>query len=399
MPDGAPSEYGRWSAGEGSLAVEYSCALLGEIRVLVVEGLHRLSRGGIEVGGILYGTRSGQVLKIEAQRPIDCEHARGPSFTLSGNDLTGLEHMLGAAQGAPAGLEVVGWYHSHTRGGIGLSEEDLVIHNRFFAEPWQVALVLHPEKFGPVTAGFFVREANGAIRAESSYQEFEVQPWKVRAAAAPPAPRPATPVATAAAISAAPPLPPPSRAAGPAVPQAPVAMPGKTPGRAPLREQAPPLRIMAADENRVLANSETLGAFLKRLEPRRSRRTRWMVGALLCVAAFFLGLASRSLWQADKAPQALSLRAYDQDGQLRVEWDRAAAPVRQARSGVLEIVDGGEKVNIPLDREHLVSGGISYARRTGDVDLRLKVTGSGGTAREVTRFVGSPPKSQGNGSR
>jgi hypothetical protein len=179
-------------------------------------------------------------------------------------------------------------------------------------------------------------------------------------------------------------------------------MPGKTPGRAPAREQPQlqPLRIMAAAENRTSADPEKLGAFLKRLEPRRNRSTRWTVGALLCLAAFFLGLASRSWWLAGNVPHVLSLRAFDQGGQLRVEWDRAAAPIGEAQSGVLEIVDGGQKTLIPLDREHLNSGGISYGRRTADVDVRLKVMGPGGaTAREVTRFVGPPAQPQSGGAR
>lgn len=396
MPDANPSGYGRWSAGDGSLAIEYSCALLGDIRVLVVDGLHRLSRGGIEVGGVLYGRRSGERLSIEAQTCIECEHARGPSFTLSENDLAGLDRILGSAQSAPAGLEPLGWYHSHTRSGICLSEEDLKLYNRSFPHPWQVALVLHPEKFGPVTAGFFFREADGSLRAESSYQEFEVMPVKARTAAASAAPRAATHVAAAAAVAATqavPPPPPPPPVPRTPEPKANLPMPGKTPGRAPAPEQPRPQppRIMAAAENRASPDPEKLGAFLKRLEPRRNRRTRWTVGALLCLAAFFLGLASRSWWVARNVPQALSLRAFDQGGQLRVEWDRAAAPIGEAQSGVLEIVDGGQKTLIPLDREHLNSGGISYGRRTADVDVRLKVMGPGGvTAREVTRFVGPP---------
>jgi proteasome lid subunit RPN8/RPN11 len=405
MPDANPSGYGRWSAGEGSLAIEYSCALLGDIRVLVVDGLHRLSRGGIEVGGVLYGRRAGESLSIEAQHPIECEHARGPSFTLSENDLAGLEKMLGAAQSAAAGLEPLGWYHSHTRTGICLSEEDLKLYNRFFPHPWQVALVLHPEKLGPVTAGFFFREADGSLRAESSYQEFEVMAVKARAAAAPSAHRVATPVATAAAVSAArtaPPPPPPAPVAPAPERKANLPMPGKTPGRAPAPEQAqhPPQRIMAAAETRTSSDPEKLGAFLKRLEPRRNPRTRWILGALLCLAAFFLGLASRSWWVGRNIPQALSLRAFDQGGQLRVEWDRAAAPIVEAQSGVLEVVDGGQKTLIPLDREHLQSGGISYGRRTADVDVRLKVMGPGGViAQEVTRFVGPPARPSRGGAR
>ena len=37
----------------------------------------------------------------------------------------------------------MGWYHSHTRSEIFLSDADLEIHNRYFPEPWQVALVLN----------------------------------------------------------------------------------------------------------------------------------------------------------------------------------------------------------------------------------------------------------------
>jgi proteasome lid subunit RPN8/RPN11 len=382
--------------------IEYSCALLDEIRLLAVDGLHRLSRGGLEIGGILYGTRVAGLLTIEAQRPIECEHAHGPSFKLSENDLSGLEHILASAPAAAAGLMPLGWYHSHTRTGVLLSEEDLKLYNRFFPQPWQVALVLHPEKFGPVTAGFFFRASDGSIRAESSYQEFEVLPAKGRAVAAPAAHRASTPVAVAAAVvvtAAAPAAPPP---VPPAVqPKKPVPMPGKTPGRASDPPQPQPLRIMAAAEDHAPADTEKLGAFLKRLEPRRSRRTRWIIGAFLCVAAFFLGLTSRPFWLSSQAPQALSLRAYDQGGQLRVEWDRAAAPVREARGGGLEIIDGGTKTEIPLDREHLDSGGINYARRTADVDVRLKVIGPGGdSVQEVTRFVGPPPApSPGGGTR
>jgi len=377
MPDAAPSEYGRWSAGEGSPAIEYSCTVLDDIRLLVVDGLHRLSRGGIEMGGILYGTRSGRLMRIEAQRPIECEHAHGPSFTLSDNDVAAMERQL-AAPAPAAGLAPVGWYHSHTRNGISLSEEDLKIHNRFFPHPWQVALVLHPEKFGPVTAGFFLREADGSIRRESSGREFEVLPLETRGTVGP-------------AASAAPPTTPSSR------PNSQILMPGRTPGVEPTRELPP--RILEPSGAPSQTDSEKLGAFLQRLEPRRNRATRWTVAALLCAAAFFLGLGARPFWSAHRAPQTMSLRAFDQGGQLRIEWDSTAAPVRAARGGMLVIVDGGDTANIALDREHLISGGISYARRTSDVDIRLKVVGPSQTVQEVTRFVAPPAQTQDRGAQ
>lgn len=51
------------------------------------------------------------------------------------------------------GKKLVGWYHSHPRMSIFLSEHDIAIHRERFSEPWMVALVLEPEKH---MGGFFV---------------------------------------------------------------------------------------------------------------------------------------------------------------------------------------------------------------------------------------------------
>ena len=76
----------------------------------------------------------------------------------------------------------VGWYHSHTRSEIFLSDADLAIHNRFFPEPWQVALVLKPHTFEPMRAGFFFREHEGSMRTQASYREFRLEAMPLRTA-------------------------------------------------------------------------------------------------------------------------------------------------------------------------------------------------------------------------
>jgi len=60
-------------------------------------------------------------------------------------------------------MEVAGWYHSHTRSEISLTDADIGIHDRFFPKPWQVALVLRPLAMRPTEVGLFVREADGAM--------------------------------------------------------------------------------------------------------------------------------------------------------------------------------------------------------------------------------------------
>lgn len=48
---------------------------------------------------------------------------------------------------------IVGWYHTHPRFGIFLSDQDVFIHKNFFDKPWQVAFVYDPIQ---EEEGFFI---------------------------------------------------------------------------------------------------------------------------------------------------------------------------------------------------------------------------------------------------
>lgn len=55
---------------------------------------------------------------------------------------------------------MVGWFHTHPRMGVFLSDYDLWLHQHFFPEPWQVALVIEPHT---QIGGFFVRDEDGSL--------------------------------------------------------------------------------------------------------------------------------------------------------------------------------------------------------------------------------------------
>ena len=93
--DKIESGYGVWTANACPLQIEYSHGLIEEIRHLVAEGFQKLSRGGMEVGGLLYGTREGTVMRITALRSMVCEHARGPGLLLSDADRQALTAQIG----------------------------------------------------------------------------------------------------------------------------------------------------------------------------------------------------------------------------------------------------------------------------------------------------------------
>ena len=353
----AETEFGSWTIEGHSPRIEYLPSVLEEICAVAVEGLSRLRRGGVEVGGVLFGVRDGEAVRILAFRPTPCEHAAGPSFLLSEKDRRALENVLesGRRDRALRGLEPVGWYHSHTRSEIFLSVEVLEIFDRYFPEYGQVALVVRPEQFGPSRAGFFFREADGSVRAESSYREFTLKP---------------------------------RRRAGPQ----PV-LESPAPGLPSRGGNGAPRATAPYPEERQLSGAETAPPLpppsFALVEPRISRKWIWLLLAL-CLLVAGLAFAARANWFRTPE-QALSLRVMDIDGQLLIEWDRTAKPIQEARSATVEILDGNEKVTVEMDGERLREGSVTYLRQSDRVDVRFRVERPGSRpAQEFIRFLGQP---------
>lgn len=337
-----------WSAGGDRRRIESSSAVLEEIRVAAVEGFCRFPRGGLEVGGLLLGAVEDGVVRIQAARPVECEHLFGPSFVLSPTDGKRLSAALEAAQTnpAPTGLRVVGWYHSHTRSEVYLTDSDLEVYRKYFPEPWQVALVVRPEPFGTARAGFFLREADGSVRAERSYEEF------VLAHAASGRGRVAAPL---------------ERDAVPG----PIARPAPPP--IPRREIVRPAPVVVPAPRPVERTSR--------------HRLAWMVAAalVLLLAAGGVYLLNRTA----ETPRPLALRVLDSNGQLQISWDRSSPSVLEARSAGLDITDGTRRVPVPLTRARLRLGQLSYTRQSENVEVRMWVqAGSGRQQEEYVRVLG-----------
>jgi len=384
----AESEVATWKAPQCPFTIEYSLRALDDIRLAVVDAFFSLPRGGAEIGGILLGRHSNQRLVIADYVALDCEHAFGPSFTLSPRDQDRLVELLASAAQNPDRLGPVGWYHSHTRSEIFLSEADLGLHERYFPEPWQVALVLKPHTFQPTRAGFFFREKNGSIHGTESYQEFVLEPLPVR-----PLPEGVAPARESA--------PSPRLARGPdppgpvitvvaeAAPQEPAPGPGGTAEPAP--EASAPQTVELP-----------LPSFLA--QPAAGRKSRWYVATVLaissCLAVAAAGYLTRDLWLPPltaviwPAPTlSIALNTLDRDGQLQIQWDGNSPVVRRATDAVLAIDDGTVRQEIQLDARHLHAGMIAYDRQGGRVDIKLAIHLPGGQqAHGAASFLGRPPE-------
>lgn len=351
---------GSWSPAGSPIGVEYSVAVIEEIRREVAEGFQRLSRGGIEVGGVLYGTRDLRTVRIEAVRPISCEHARGPAFLLSDKDRADLNEQLRRDRDDPQleGLIPVGWFLSHTRTEITLGDSDLSIYGEFFAAPWQVTMVVRPGRAGTMRAGFFVREADGAVKSDSSYLEFNF------------------PDRLAGVLDRSPERPPRERERrGPGLPRAEDG-PAEIVPRDPGPRELVPLSLAEPQ-------------FLSRPAP---RRRWWWLAVWVVLAASIAGVLGLRYGLPRPGVEPFSLAVAEHEGQLQIQWNHSAGPIKNAAGGSLEIIDGADARTLALTPEVLAGGNFTWARKTGDVEVRMTVEdGRGGKIQEASRFLGPPP--------
>jgi len=352
-------EYIEWRAEPHAVRIRYLSGVMESMRRAAMEGLQRIPRRGLEIGGVLFGRHKGNVITISEWRPIHCEHAAGPGFELSASDQEKLQELFDAAAEDPelGDLEVVGWFRSRTRDGVCLEEADVRLYDDFFPAGWHVVLVMRPHIYEPAQAGFFFREADGTIQAESSYHEFTLENTRRRI---PLGFDPSRPLI--------------STEAKPAESSAP-------PETAPAPRSTPP----AAAEPKPAAAST----------PRRSaRRKRWTVtkvaaAVVVVIFAIFLGLPALD---SAKPAGASALNVRDVEGQLVVEWNRAAPVVREARSAFLRIADGDRQQHIALTKTELTAGSLTYQRQSGDVRFSLVLeTPEGRTITKTVHFRGPAP--------
>jgi hypothetical protein len=348
------TRFGSWSVAESPVTIEYSLVVIEEIRHEVAEGFQKLSRGGVEVGGILYGAREGRTIRILAVRPIACEHARGPAFLLSDTDKQILEEQIEHELEDPrlADMICLGWFLSHTRSEIVLGDSDLEVYEKYFNAPWQVTMVIRPGRGGSMRAGFFVREHDGTVRSESSYLEFNF----------------------------------PDRLAG---------VLDRTPrGDRPMGGRRPATHIRESGAALVPRGQTLPAAPLPgpKLLPAPPPRSKWpwlVAWGVLVLVMIVLGLRYFVLGPG-VAPLKLAL--VEHNGQLQIEWDHSARSVTSAVRGALSIQDGKAPRTFPLTPQDLAHGAYTYQRVSEDVEVRMSVESAGGEkVEETTTFLGAAP--------
>ncbi|HYZ85607.1 MAG TPA: hypothetical protein VE621_14445 [Bryobacteraceae bacterium] len=99
-------------------------------------------------------------------------------------------------------------------------------------------------------------------------------------------------------------------------------------------------------------------------------RRVWILSVVIAAVALLLHLMEPYA-RVKPVIEPFTLEANDADGRMRVEWNPASPEVHRATAGRLEVKDGIEKFEFPIDEKVLKSGKLDYLRKSGDVLLSV----------------------------
>ncbi|MDZ7640140.1 MAG: hypothetical protein U5J83_18125 [Bryobacterales bacterium] len=413
-----------WAPPESPLRIEYSNEVMEEIRARAVEGFYRLTRGGVEIAGLLLGSVQPDSIRVLAQLPFEIEYAYGPVFALSPRDLAYVRKLIedvsasGVAENPQARpYRVLGLYVSHSRSGVALSEAEVSLFQQLLPHAWQTVLVLKPSRSPETAAAFFVRDKSGEIRTGQTYGHFAVAPAmgerrsrpprpadgslqalaeaarrasdekveKVASVPAAPVSRPQAPAASSPlteedllarrAIGAPTPAIPPPLAAPPATrpPEPPAAPPAALTVEAsvPRSEEAAPAPLPAA--SLALAPAAAPEWHEEELPNAGVRATSWLRWAIPSVGLLLLLVLGFLVYHAlNSAPPTVVFYTQDSGDLLEVKWQLRG--FSDARSAVITVTTGDEVRRIDLIRTGQLSGTYrdSFLQRTSHVALDVE---------------------------
>jgi hypothetical protein len=168
-----PSYY-RWEVPGKATTVSLSLHVVERLGLAMQQAGEAPSPRRPEIGGFLLGnvkrTRGLTIVEVEGFEPVECEHAFGASYFLSGADQQRLAERLRRHRPVD-GASVVGFFRSNTRREFALAVEDVGLMASYFSKPSMILLLVHATAKEALKGGFFIWEQR-AIRTMRPYLEF-----------------------------------------------------------------------------------------------------------------------------------------------------------------------------------------------------------------------------------
>ncbi|MBK7928012.1 MAG: hypothetical protein IPJ98_11120 [Bryobacterales bacterium] len=350
--------FSTWRAPGHEIEVVYSQAVMHDIVLRSLDGLHSMPGVGLEVGGVLFGTADESEVRITASRELSCAHAKGHVFQLNEADESRLERLLSYYKEEPelAGLAPVGFYVSRTKQNLSLTEDDVRLFAKYFPEPQQVVLVVKVARGLPTRAGFFVREPDGGLQTLMTHREFEAAPASEAG------------------------LRPMSRAEREA------AIPQRTAEVVPIR---PPEETEGDELDEPAATHEPGWTVPEDLVDRPKRHPwPWKTLAAAMAAIAVLGsliVYMRTARRTSGPRQSVGLRVVERNGFLLAEWNGNAKLLEGKTGGALE-VDDGEPRRYVMNETLLRGGQWRVLTTSENVMVKLRLGASGEHVESVRYF-------------
>lgn len=353
LTPGPKRQHSLWQSPDNIVDIHLTFTVIDGIN----EALRTVAAGGpvrgSEIAGLLLGrSERGDSLTvwIDSFEPIPRSYSLGASWVMTASEQDKLKDRLAEHRDT----RVVGFFRSHTRKDLFLSEDDVALFSRFFADPTNVFLLVKPFTTRPNRGGFFYWE-DGTIHRTESRLEFPFHRGELGGGEPVPV------------------------AALPREAWVPVEAPISVPKSGPAKGRQVSMRGM-------------LGYAL--------------VFAGLCAAGYaayarYGGHPPERMLARQTPPSppganaqregTVRLSATEGDRNITLTWDRASPIIAAGTRATLEIAEGSFHKNLELNPEDLRAGHVIYSRPdaiSDTVAFRMQVhTGQGEPFREAVQFV------------
>lgn len=317
------------------------------------------ARRGLEVGGILLGTvtarERGSVVHITDYEAVSPAPESNRFEWKTESERLEFEQAVSRWTWQPGKTTyAVGFYRSHNREDLGVTDLDIEQFNRHFPDPSAVMLLVKPYATRASAGGLFFRE-EGGMRREASYREFPFRTRELKKLSA-------------------------EQAAGGSSPTEGATVAGEIPSMA----TATNILGIGSEVSEPMPTDELKYGIPTATQEQDGRRLRsgwvWIPLSFIflllgVVLGFQVALSVRSHMPAGfrQDPYALNLSISPAGDSLHVRWDRTSPAIVAATRGWLIIKDGGGQKTVDLDVAQLQNGSVIYRRASGDIQFRLEV--------------------------
>jgi hypothetical protein len=320
----------RSAAPTAKWALDFAPGVMEQIARAAELGSPGFAHGGVQIRGILNGSIQRRTIVIESWTAFPYEPDYGPG--LSEMDRAKLLSLAGSSGANPArGGTAVGWVVSHAHGGPTPGAGEIELFNEFFPHPWQLLLVVNPLAGRAAHAAFFLREANGTLNTQRPYRELQIRPNGAE-------------------------------------------------GDIAVAAESHPVEPTHGED----ATADTMH------DDASSSRSplRWAWLALPALAILAAIIAYRTWFRPVVAEETPDLSITDVNHELLIRWNTPASLLTDAGRGELSIRDGGTDKTIPLAKNELRHGSVTWARQGADVRVHLGIWHGGRQANAVAQFFG-----------